>query len=307
MQPSRAGATKEILHAALTINDPRQRWVASRRPPLNVAFAIAEVVWIMTGRNDLAFMEAWNSRLPNYVGKGPQLHGAYGHRLRCHMGIDQLTRAYQALSSNPNTRQVVLQIWDASADLPHPDGSPAAQDVPCNAFAFLKIRERKLEWLQAIRSNDLFLGVPYNFIQFTCLQEVMAGWLGIECGTYNQLSDSLHMYEQDERSTFGSLPLPSLPPNTDSLALPKGESEAAFGELGRRIERMMTPDLRRHQLEAIAVWDEGPEAFRNMLAVLASETARRHRWPAIHDDVMAACTNPVYRELWSRWLTRFSV
>ena len=64
MQPSRGGGTKEILHAAITINDPRQRWVSSRQSPLNVAFAIAEVVWIMTGRNDLAFLKAWNSRLP---------------------------------------------------------------------------------------------------------------------------------------------------------------------------------------------------------------------------------------------------
>ena len=30
-QPSRLGPTKEILHACLTINDPRQRWIATRR------------------------------------------------------------------------------------------------------------------------------------------------------------------------------------------------------------------------------------------------------------------------------------
>ena len=78
VQPSRGGATKEILHAAITISDPRQRWAASRQPPLNVAFAIAEVVWIMTGRIDLAFLEAWNGRLPDYLGKGPQLHGPTG-------------------------------------------------------------------------------------------------------------------------------------------------------------------------------------------------------------------------------------
>ena len=78
MQPGRGGTTKEILRAAITVNDPRQRWVASRQPPLNIAFALADVVWIMTGRNDLAFLEAWNSKLSDYVGKGPQLHGAYG-------------------------------------------------------------------------------------------------------------------------------------------------------------------------------------------------------------------------------------
>lgn len=305
-QPSRAGATKEILHAAMSISDPRQRWVASRLPPLNPAFAIAEVVWIMTGRSDLAFLEAWNSRLSGYVGTGPRLHGAYGHRLRHQLGIDQLTRAYQALRSNPNTRQVVLQIWDAPVDLPHPDGSPANEDVPCNVLALLKIREGKLEWLQVLRSNDLFLGVPHNFIQFTSLQEVMAGWLGIECGTYYQLSDSLHMYEANEARAFDSPPIPSLAENTDSLALPKRESEAAFRELGQRIDRMTTSGLQRHQLKALAAWDEGPEAFRNMLAVLVSETARRRKWPEIHDEAMSACTNALYRQMWDRWLTRLS-
>ena len=307
VQPSRGGTTKEILHAAITINDPRQRWVVSRQPPLNIAFAIAEVVWIMTGRNDLAFLEAWNRRLPDYVGKGPQLHGAYGHRLRHHGGVDQLTRAYQALSSNPNTRQAVLQIWDSSVDLPRPDGAPAAQDVPCNVLSLLKVRAGKLEWLQVMRSNDLFLGVPYNFVQFTFLQEVMAGWLGIGCGAYHQVSDSLHMYDHNEGSVLASALLPDLPSSTDSFALPKESSEAAFRELGRRVERMIVPGLQREQLERIDEWDEGPEAFRNMLAVLVSEAARRHEWPDISDRAMIACTNPLYQELWCRWLDRFSV
>ena len=305
VQPSRGGATKEILHAAITINDPRQRWVASRQPSLNIAFAIAEVVWIMTGRNDLAFLKAWNSRLPKYVGTGPELHGAYGHRLRHHLGVDQLTRVYEAIRSNPDTRQAALQIWDSSVDLPQPDGTPADLDVPCNLLSLLKIRAGKLEWLQVIRSNDLFLGVPHNFVQFMCLQEVMAGWLGIGCGAYHQVSDSLHLYDHDEEGVFTSAPLQDLPPSTDSLALPKAASEAVFGELGRRIERMIVPDLQPHQLECIADWDEGPEAFRNMLAVIAAEAARKHVWPDICDEVMAACTNPLYIHLWRRWLTRW--
>ena len=306
-QPSRGGTTKEILHAAIAISDPRQRWVVSRQPPLNVAFAIAEVIWIMTGRNDLAFLKAWNQRLPGYVGAGLQLHGAYGYRLRHHIGVDQLTRGYQALRSNPNTRQVVLQIWDSSVDLPQLDGAPAAQDIPCNVLSLLKVREGKLEWLQVIRSNDLFLGVPHNFIHFTCLQEVMAGWLGIECGAYHQVSDSLHMYDHDEETILVSAPLPDLPSNTDSLALPKVASEAAFRDLSQRVDRMIAPGLQREQLKRIAVWDEGPEAYRNMLAVLASEAARRRGWPDISDGTILACTNPLYKELWRRWLTRVSV
>ena len=123
----------------------------------------------------------------------------------------------------------------------------------------------------------------------------------------HQVSDSLHMYDRDEESILASAPLRDLPPSTDSLALPKAASEEAFGELGRRIERMITPGLRRDQLERIAVWDEGPEAFQNMLAVLAGEEARRHGWPEFCDEVMAACTNPLYQELVRRWLKRVGV
>ena len=204
-QKSRGGPTKEILHAAISIEDPRQRWVVSRKPPINVAFALAEVVGIMNGRRDLKFLKFWNRRLPRFVGPGPELHGAYGHRLREHLSSDQLKRAYEALRLNPDTRQVVLQIWDSSIDLPRANGSPADRDIPCNVASLLKVRNGKLEWTQVIRSNDLFLGVPYNFVQFTCLQEIIAGWLNIECGSYNQISDSLHLYDQDLENLSNSM------------------------------------------------------------------------------------------------------
>ena len=41
-----------------------------------------------------------------------------------------------------------------------------------------------------------------------------------------------------------------------------------------------------------------------MFAVLPDEAARRYGWPDIRDGVMAACTNPLYNELWRRWLER---
>ena len=307
IQPSRGGETREILHATITINDPRQRWIASREPALNVAFALAEVVWMVTGRNDLAFLKAWNSRLPQYVGTKSEVHGAYGYRLRHHLGIDQLTRVYHALRSNPDSRQALLQIWHSSVDLPHTDGSPVDMDIPCNALSLLKVREGSLEWLQVIRSNDLFLGVPHNFVQFMTLQEIMAGWLGVDCGAYHQVSDSLHIYGHDEESVFGSTTVPDLPPNTDSLALPKNASESAFEELGRKIEQLIAVGIDRDRLKQIAAWDDGPGAFRNILSVLASESARRQSWHDLSEEIMATCTNSLYKELQRRWLTRVGV
>lgn len=45
VQPSRVGQMREVLHSAISISHPTQRWVTSRIPPINPAFAIAETVW----------------------------------------------------------------------------------------------------------------------------------------------------------------------------------------------------------------------------------------------------------------------
>lgn len=300
-QGSRAGPTREILHVGFSVADPRQRWVVSREPPLNLAFALAEVVWIMAGRRDLAFLEFWNSKYPEFAGPGPDLHGAYGYRLRRHLGIDQLERAFHALSNNVATRQVVLQIWDSRIDMPARNGSPASCDIPCNVVAMPKIRDGKLEWLQVIRSNDMVLGVPYNIVQFTSMQEVLAGWLGVECGSYNQVSDSLHVYDSHWNKLKVSRVLPTVAPNHDSLALPWQESVATFRELEQRVERMMDSATQPDALERLADWGDAPEAYRNIAAVLTAEALRRRRHTVSAARAISCCTNPAYLQLWSRW------
>jgi len=219
-QPSRLGNIRELLHCSLHLKNPRQRWILSRQPSINPAFAIAEVVWILQGRNDSAFLNYWNPILPKHSGYGETYYGAYGHRLRSNLGFDQIEAAYQALAADPGSRQVVLQIWDGRKDMPNLDGSPRDSDIPCNVVAMLKVREGKLELLQIMRSNDIFRGTPHNIIQFTCLQEIIAGWLGLEVGSFVLVADSLHMYEHDSEEFYISESTSSVI-NTESLSLPK--------------------------------------------------------------------------------------
>src|SRR5437870_303608 len=104
VQPSRIGEMREILHSAMSISNPTQRWITSRVPTINIAFALAEVVWILTGRNNSAFLNYFNRQLPKYAGLGVTYHGAYGRRLRSHLGIDQLQRAYEVLCAKRISR-----------------------------------------------------------------------------------------------------------------------------------------------------------------------------------------------------------
>jgi thymidylate synthase len=304
IQEGRGGETREIVHVAFTLREPRQHWVVSRQPPLNPAFALAEVVWILCGRNDSAFLNYWNSQLPQFAGLGDTYHGAYGYRLRRHFGLDQLERAYLALRHDPDTRQAVLQIWDPRIDLPDEGGRAASEDIPCNVTSLLKVREGKLEWMQIMRSNDLFRGLPYNLIQFTSIQEVLAGWLEIELGTYNHLSDSLHVYQRD----YDYLATPSkveVARNTDNLAVCKAKSDQYFSELNQRIECLMSTALTKQELLRLTTLDLLPQAFQNMLLILAAEVARRKGWQDLEHKVGNDCTNPALVQAWNNWLTRF--
>lgn len=304
VQSSRAGDTREILGAAFSILNPRQRWITSRRPSINPAFAIAEVVWIVSGRRDASFLNFWNPKLPQFAGNDKNYHGAYGYRLRKHLGIDQLERAYHALHNNPDSRQVVLQIWDSSVDFPHPDGKPASTDIPCNICSFAKIRDGRLEWTQILRSNDLFLGVPHNFVQFTSLQEILAAWLGVEVGSYRHVADCLHVYVRDLDSVRDSQQKIS-EPNTDVLRFTKAESDIYFTEIGRRMDQMTKMLLTQRKLAHLARAENLPKELRNWLLVVAADCARRRKWIDLSYELMAGCTNPALKQLWDGWLARW--
>jgi thymidylate synthase len=303
-QESRAGPTREILGAVFTVRNPRQRWVVSRQPAMNPAFALAEVVWIVSGRRDAAFLNYWNPKLPQFAGDAKLYHGAYGFRIRRHFGVDQLERAYQALLNNPDTRQVVLQIWDSSVDFPLPDGSSANPDIPCNVCSFAKIRDGRLEWTQIVRSNDLFLGIPHNFVQFTSLQEILAAWLGVELGSYTHISDCLHIYLRDQNDISGTIQ-GETQANTDTLRFTKAESDLLFAEMSARMDKMTSALLTHRGLGRLARPTDFPKELRNWLLVVAADCARRRRWINLSYDLMAECSNPALKQLWERWLARW--
>lgn len=302
VQSSRAGDTREILHAALTLRNPRARWITARRPALNIAFALAEVVWILSGRSDAKFLTYFNRSLSRFSGDGTLLHGAYGDRLRRRFGMDQLQQAYDALRANPQSRQIVLQIWDAGSDLPSPDGRPRSADIPCNTQSILKVRDHRLEWLQIMRSNDVFLGLPYNLIQFTFLQEVIAGWLGLEPGHYHHVSDSLHLYERDASTIKQHRDDRTLP--SERFSLPKIESDKAIATLAAAIDQIIDEKCPAETIAALPEQSDLPTPYISMLRVLAAEGLRRRRLSEPAIKIMASCDSPTFCLMWANWLAR---
>lgn len=202
----RDGNVKEILDFKTIITNPYRRLVGGYNRNINPFFLFAEAMWIFVGRKDVKFLTMFNKNMENFSDDGNVFHAPYGFRLR-HWGIrsedkfceenlhaaqgyDQIADAIKLFDNNPNTRQVVLSIWNPDLDL-----GTKTKDIPCNDIIMLKIRDGKLITTIQNRSNDLHWGLPTNIFQFSFMTEVIAACLGIELGTQTHNSQSLHVYD----------------------------------------------------------------------------------------------------------------
>ncbi len=319
LQEGRDQTTRELLHVAFTITDPRQRLVFGR--PINPAFAVAELIWIMAGANDSTFLSFWNPRMSRFVDNDQHtLYGAYGYRLGCQprlskdatqqlrheyginkSRLDQVKSAYEALLHTPNSRQVILQIWDDKLDMPNPE--PRSKDIPCNVMSHLMIRQGKLEWLQVMRSNDLIWGTPYNFIQFTTMQEIIAGWLGVEIGTYSHISDSLHVYKRHWRdlATFEISNI-EVPTNSARLnVLSYFEWEKLWAELVDSAIRLTRYRKADDLLGVFSNLTHMPSVYVEWLALLTAEALRRRGYLA-EAEKMIDHAGAFWSASWRLWM-----
>ena len=204
-QESRDGEVREMLDIKTHVTNPYRRCVGGYERNINIFFLLAEAMWIALGKKDVHFLTLFNKKMAEYSDDGIVFHAPYGFRLR-HWGIhaedrsfepttgasrgyDQVVEAIRVLSENPNSRQVVMEIWNPEFDLGF-----KTKDIPCNDIVMFKIRNGKLVTTIGNRSNDLHLGLPTNLFQFSFLTELMASCLGIELGTQTHNSQSLHIY-----------------------------------------------------------------------------------------------------------------
>ena len=191
VEVTRNGNAKVLGQATFIIqpNDPRLCFLKERN--LNYRFAFVESAWILQGRNDLDILLKYIRTYSQYSDDDKTLNGAYGYRLRHYFDQDQIESAISHLRENPDSRRVVLQIYSVD------DLQKNSKDIPCNTTIYLKINKGYLNLTVVNRSNDLYLGVPYNIFVFGILQKYIAHRLNLNVGLQTQVTDNLHLYEKD--------------------------------------------------------------------------------------------------------------
>lgn len=180
---------------------PKERVLFSALRDANPFFHLMEALWMLDGRNDLAFPRTFNQRFGEYSDDGKTVWGAYGWRWKEFFGYDQIDLIVEELRRNPLSRRCVLSMWNAmpvqNRSLEHDLhwAMNGGKDVPCNTNAYFDVRGGKLNMTVCNRSNDVIWGAyGANVVHFSILQEYMAARIGVEVGVYRQVSNNFHAY-----------------------------------------------------------------------------------------------------------------
>lgn len=205
---------KEILANTTRVN--MHSPITTVRPRLGYKFLIAEAWWIISGRNDVASMRKYSSHYPSFSNDGIRFDGAYGPRI-----IDQLRYVCDALETDAESRQAVIEIWR-----PNPRVS---RDIPCTIALQWMIRKivdgagvetHKLHCFDTMRSSDAWLGWPYDVFNFSMLSAYIALVLreratknegadhlrSLQLGTLHLTAASQHLYMNPKEDGATNIP-----------------------------------------------------------------------------------------------------
>lgn len=175
----------EILAAGYAVPMPAYLDLEARH--VNISFMFAEAAWILSGRNDLAYIKQYLPGYAEFSDDGVFMKGAYGPKV-----ADQLPYIVQTLIEDSESRQAVLTIW---RERPGP-----SKDIPCTIAMQFLIRNGQLHAFVTMRSQDVVLGYTYDIFTFSMISKAIQLMLqsqGIETelGMLHMNVGSLHLYD----------------------------------------------------------------------------------------------------------------
>lgn len=184
----RGRLTKEILHRTMQINMRKPVLTVPDRH-LNYRFMAAEAYWILSGDSQVESIAKYNPRIADFSDDGLTFFGAYGPKITA-----QFNYVVTKLLEDNNTRQAGLTLWR--------ENPPDTKDVPCTIAMFFSLRWRRLNAHVFMRSNDLWLGTPYDVFNFSMLSHLICAYLNkhdlqTEPGELFLTAASSHLYSDN--------------------------------------------------------------------------------------------------------------
>jgi thymidylate synthase len=166
---------------------------------------VAELLWFLRGDTNVSYLHQegcsiWDEWADSKGDLGP----IYGKQWRNWEGKkrhDQIQNILHQVRHNPSSRRIVLNAWNLD-DLPDEAISPQENVAegkmalaPCHLFFQLYVNQGKISLLFYARSQDFFLGTPFNIASYSLLAHLFALHCDLEVGDLIWIAGDVHLYK----------------------------------------------------------------------------------------------------------------
>jgi len=159
--------------------------------------AAAELCWALTGQKNIGLISKYSKMWNKFTNEQGEVDAAYGFRMRNHFGRDQLFDLIDLLNKDISSRQALVSYWDASSDGLMNQGK--IKNVPCPFAWQINIdNEDNLILTVFMRSSDLVVGLPYDFMFYDQLALALANELKVNKKNITIMSANSHIYRAHE-------------------------------------------------------------------------------------------------------------
>ena len=149
--------------------------------------AVKELLWIWQMQsNDVRKLQDMGVHIwDEWMREDGTIGKAYGYQLAKYKQVDNLIKT---IKKDPTNRRMVVTLWNIE-DLPDMALHPCAFQTLWN------INHGRLNCMLTIRSNDWFLGQPFNVTQYAVLVHMIAQVTGYKPGQLTVCINDAHIYE----------------------------------------------------------------------------------------------------------------
>lgn len=164
--------------------------ILNEKRKLGYKFMAAEAAWILSGDNRVDTIKPYSKDISKFSDDGITFFGAYGPKV-----FAQIPYVVSTLHNDLNSRQAVINIWRETP--------PPTKDVPCTLSLQFLVRENVLHCVASMRSSDLWLGHPYDIVNFSAVAFAVLLQLrnmqgdNIQLGYLFLTAGSKHIYERN--------------------------------------------------------------------------------------------------------------
>ena len=188
MRDNRTGIRAISLpHVCITIDLEEDGFPILASKFVGFKTAVKELLWIWQMQsNDVHKLQDMNVHIwDEWMQEDGTIGKAYGYQLAKYKQVDNLIKT---IKEDPTSRRMITTLWNIE-DLPE----MALQ--PCAFQTLWNINKGKLNCMLTIRSNDWFLGNPFNVAQYAALVHMIAQVTNYKPGRLTVCINDAHIYE----------------------------------------------------------------------------------------------------------------